>query len=137
LHQLSPPLISDRSVAKHYFEPMRPAVSMICGVTFRACHAVYLLWSPYLLSSDGLNFVDRYLGRITALVAIFQFACSVELFGSLLWSPILSIQRACLAMTSRPSHNSRSAVLGPSDYGQLARCIRNLLPSLYDVVLSN
>ena len=54
-------------------------------------------WSALLI------FVDHYLGWITALVTInyLQFACSVELCGSLLWLPTLPIQCPALLTPHR------------------------------------
>ena len=52
-------------LGKVNLEPMRPAMSMICGVVSKR------LQLPYLPLFALLIFVDQCLGRITALVAIF------------------------------------------------------------------
>jgi len=74
---------------------MFPAVSMICGIAARACLPMCLH-----MSSSDLNFSCLLhwslwittLNRSLPWSPYMQCACSVELYRSLLWSPILLIQ---------------------------------------------
>ena len=78
---------------------MFPAVSMICGVAARACLPMCLHMSCSDLNfscllhwSLWINTLDRSLPWSPYL----QCACSIELYRSLLWSPILLIQHPAL-----------------------------------------
>ena len=85
-------------------EKMSLVVSMICGVTARACLTMslhvsprhhtcscLLRWSLWITTLDGSLFWSPYE----------QFACSVELCGSLLWLSILPIQYPALPTPHR------------------------------------
>ena len=57
------------------------------------CHVLACeLYSPYLQLSAPMIFVDQYLGWLLHWSSYLQFACSVELCGSLLCLRILPIQ---------------------------------------------
>jgi len=81
-----------------------PVVSMICGVAPRDCLAMCLhvssschTYSCMFCWSFGITNLDRSLLWSSYL----QFACSVKLCGSRLWSPILPIQHPALPTPQR------------------------------------